>query len=205
MKKISVIMPVYLGDYPNAATLREYKFARAINSFLQQTYENKELIIISDGCDIAEEIYNVNYSKHDNIVFEKIEKQPTFSGAVRNKGLELATGNYICYLDSDDFIAEQHLEVIIERFSDNDWIYWDDFLIIQYKNLSTYIAQKRINVVQSCRIGTSSIAHKSELDAVWGDDYGHDWRFIKQLQKYKYSKIENTGYIVCHQPKLRDL
>ena len=50
--KISVIMPVYLGDYEGCASNREVKFVRAINSFLKNNFD-AELIIVSDDCLIA--------------------------------------------------------------------------------------------------------------------------------------------------------
>jgi glycosyltransferase involved in cell wall biosynthesis len=45
-KKVSVIMPVYLGEYDGCASDRETKFKRAINSVIQSSYKNLELVII---------------------------------------------------------------------------------------------------------------------------------------------------------------
>ena len=56
--KVSVIMPVYLGEYEGCASNRENKFIRAINSFLTSTLLDSELIIVSDNCLIAEQIVN---------------------------------------------------------------------------------------------------------------------------------------------------
>jgi glycosyltransferase involved in cell wall biosynthesis len=205
MKKISVIMASYLGEYPNCATNREYKFKRAVESFLKQSYPLKELIIVSDGCDITERLYKENFKGYKNIVFKKLEKQPLFSGNVRNKGLEIASGDIICYLDTDDFIGYKHLANIVRQFN-ADWVYYDDFILKDFKSIKIFRSKVRYNKIESCRIGTSSIAHKRGIDAIWGDGYGHDWRFIKQLNdKYSHKKILHTGYIVCHIPKLVDL
>ena len=51
--KFSVIMASYLGNYPGCANNREAKFIRSVKSFLNQSYDNKELIIVSDGCEIT--------------------------------------------------------------------------------------------------------------------------------------------------------
>ena len=56
--KVSVIMPVYLGEYEGCATNREDKFIRAVNSFLQNNLSDSELIIVSDDCLITKNIVN---------------------------------------------------------------------------------------------------------------------------------------------------
>ena len=54
-------MQSYLGDYPGSRTEPERKFVRAVNSFLNQTNKNSELIIVSDNCKITEKLYKENF------------------------------------------------------------------------------------------------------------------------------------------------
>ena len=67
--KISVVMQVYLDEYPGARSKPKEKFIRAVNSFLNQTYENKELIIVADGCPFTPEIFYTNFHQNPQIKF----------------------------------------------------------------------------------------------------------------------------------------
>lgn len=113
--KVSVIMPSYLGEYPGAAKNRDKKFVRAVNSFINQTYQDKELIIVADGCTLTYELYMQHFSSHDNIKITMIPKQPPYSGEMRNEGLRMATGDLITYLDSDDVAGPKHIETIVRQ------------------------------------------------------------------------------------------
>lgn len=205
--KISVVMASFLGDYPGCAKDRVKKFIRSVNSFLDQTYQNKELIIISDGCDITENVYKEYFSKNENIIFEKIEKDVLFGGQTRNRGIELSSGNWICYLDTDDFLSNNHLELISEQILDDfDWYFSDDYLVTEYKDNNQFECVLRENKLEANRIGTSSIIHKRSLNVLWGAGYAHDWRFICELFKRtkKVNKII-AKYNVCHIPNIMDL
>ena len=94
-------MPSYLGDYPNAASNREQKLPRAIESFLVQGIG--ELIIIADGCEKTAQIA----SKYP-VKLITIDKQPPFSGTPRNTGIQEAQYDYIAYLDNDDVFGPRH-------------------------------------------------------------------------------------------------
>ena len=72
-------MASYLGSYPSAATERDRKFIRAVNSFKKQTYQNKELIIVSDGCPLTIQLYNRFFSKDTTIKLLQIPKQQLYS------------------------------------------------------------------------------------------------------------------------------
>jgi len=198
--RFSVIMPVFLGEYSSRGTNPEYKFKRAVDTFLLQEFKDAELIIISDGCDIAERIYWENFALDDAVIFKKIPKQELFSGRVRQTGIEMARGDLICYLDSDDILGVKHLSIINEHFNTQryDWIYYNDYLITN----EAFNVLERIISLQPCHIGTSCIAHKKNIKAVWGDRYGHDWAFIQNnlLNKYPGTKIPTPQYYVCHCP-----
>jgi len=95
-------MPSFLGQYPDCASDRKKKFRRAVNSYLSQDYQDKELIIISDGCsETVNLVKNFYQQKHIHLI--EIKKQPLFSGNVRQAGINVAKGEIITYLDSDDF------------------------------------------------------------------------------------------------------
>lgn len=101
--KLSVIIPVYnTYDY----------LEKALTSIVNQTYQNLEIIIIDDGStDRSEDIYN-EFAAKDNRIF--IYKEPN-SGVsyARNTGLALATGDYITFFDSDDWINIEAYEEMI--------------------------------------------------------------------------------------------
>lgn len=101
MPKISVITPAY-----NASEF----LSETIESVLKQTFKDWEMIIIDDcSNDNTFEIAN-NYSKQDSRI--KVIKNETNSGvaATRNHGLDVATGEYIAFVDSDDLWLPEKLE-----------------------------------------------------------------------------------------------
>jgi len=204
--KVSVIMASYLGFYPNRSSNPEQKFIRAIKSFLTQTYENKELIIVSDGCDKTIELYNTIFKKFENIKLVSIPKQEIYSGECRNAGLKIATGDIIIYLDNDDVLGKTHIETIANQFTnDVDLVYYDDYLVLSpdFKKL-----QKRLVETRYGSIGTSSISHRNlnqekykHIKDWWVSGYGHDWVFLSKLivNGLQFKKLDKTPqYLVCH-------
>lgn len=209
MKLFSVIMPVTLANYEGGANHRADKFKRAVKSFLSNVFssDNVELIIISDGCDEAEAIYNQDFQRYKNIKFFKIEKQPLFSGNVRQFGIEQAEGEYILYLDSDDVLGEMHFDIISRQLKSANkplWCYFDDYIVYGIKDIV-----KKKTRLEHGSVGTSSICHKKKIGVSWEgcDGYGHDWKFIQKLieiNKYP-TKIVSPQYFIHHIPKVIDI
>ena len=201
MKKVSVIMASYLGPYPGRASNPEQKFVRAVKSFLTQTYKEKELVIVADGCDVTERIYEFNFKKYDNVKLVKIDKQPVYSGGCRNAGLDVATGEVVSYLDNDDVIGKKHLETIMESFNDDDntdLVYYDDYLVMSedFKKLHRRYVEPRYG-----SIGTSSITHVKVPWLRWTTGYGHDWIYVMTalLRGMSFKKLEKPSqYLVAH-------
>lgn len=207
--KVSVIMPSFLGDYPNAASNREDKFLRAVASFMNQTYKNCELIIVADGCEKTKHFYYTHIvpSKHPGIKYTWMDKQRQFSGAVRNCGIMIADGEIICYLDTDDILEPTHVEKIVEAWNrwgqtveDPTFIEFDDWVITSENLIEK---RRRGHEALQGRIGTSNIAHSNSIKTKWKDGYGHDWWFYQNLivecDRY-YVASEAMGYQVCHIP-----
>ena len=183
---ISVVMPCYLGHYNTAATDRQVKLRRAIDSFLKQKIG--ELIIIPDGCHETKAIA----SEYPVKCLEVLPKCNLFSGHPRNVGIAAASYDYIAYLDSDDIFGDGHLQSIVNNL-DADWLWWDDYIDDVRRTVELKLGG----------IGTSCIAHKKNLGIVWVDGYGHDWRVVEQLMKYPNKKIE-AKYRVMHIPGVLD-
>lgn len=202
---VSVIMPSYLSPYEGSAINRVEKLARAVDSFLKQTLVEKELIVVSDGCQITNALIYKEYGNKHSVRLVKIDKQPLFSGNVRQRGLEEAKGNIICYLDTDDYLTVSHLATIQHQMTEKnyDWVYYSDWIKIGQEKVVV-----RNVIPQFGVIGTSSIAHLRSMPVSWVgcDGYGHDWKFIERLKKAsnRYDKIYGCGYVVCHIPNRTD-
>ena len=197
MKLVSVIMPVTLRNYPGCSKDRKKKFYRAINSFLNQDYEKKELIIVSDGCNESEKIIHSDFSDYKNIKIYRIPRQVNFSGKVRQTGLYKATGEIICYLDSDDELMTDHLSFIVKPENWGgyyQWCFFNDYVKISVDKL-----QKRTVLPCFGHIGTSGFAHLRAINFHWESGYNHDWFSIEKCLLNKPGHhIGQGGYIVCH-------
>lgn len=144
MPKVSVIMPVY--------NTKEEFLRRSIESILQQTLSDIELIIINDGStNNTKDIINSYQDKR--IKYFSHEKN-IGAGVSRNKGLSLALGEYILFVDSDDWIdldtcsktflkaKEMNLDVLFFGFN-----FFDNKSkkLTTHKNLWEFIPDKIIN------------------------------------------------------------
>ena len=113
-------MMSYLDDYDFSRSNSIPKFKRAVQSFLDQDFENKELVIIADGCEITKSIYEKYFSNNDSIRFFWTNKSLSrWPGELRQAGADLANGDWICYLDADDCIRSNHLSKIADSAKDS--------------------------------------------------------------------------------------
>ncbi|MEZ7649604.1 glycosyltransferase family 2 protein [Streptococcus sp. 27098_8_86] len=101
-EKISVIVPVY-----NVEAYLE----RCVESILHQTYTNFELILINDGStDSSGKICDDLANQYENIKVYHIENAGVSNA--RNLGIQLATGAWITFIDSDDFVTNDYLATL---------------------------------------------------------------------------------------------
>ena len=130
--KVSVIIPIY-----NTAQYLE----KCISSILKQTYTNFELIIINDGSpDHSEEIVNEFLKKKDSRIIYKKFKNGGLSFA-RNQGLDLASGDHVVFVDTDDWVDSNFIQDFVDNMSLNP-----KRLIVQ--DLKEVFPQKTVRDVQ---------------------------------------------------------
>lgn len=199
----SIILPSFLGQYKNAASNREQKLIRAIDSVVNQSYPDWELIVVADGCEKTFDLVSERYADEDRISCFLIQKQTIFSGKVRGFGIIKAQGDYVVYLDSDDYFGADHLSKIKEGIENYDWVYFNDHL----KTPAGQHHERECLIKQKYQNGTSNICHKRELKITWGNGYGQDdWSAVSSLLKYpNYAKIATPEYFCCHIPKRLDV
>ncbi|MFW3480846.1 glycosyltransferase family 2 protein [Aerococcus urinaeequi] len=100
MVEISVIMPIY-----NV----EFFIKRSINSIIDQTFQNWELILVDDGStDGSRLICNFYVSQDERI--KLITQKNSGSGVARQNGIQHSSGKYICFVDPDDFVDSNMLD-----------------------------------------------------------------------------------------------
>lgn len=101
-EKISIIVPVYNS---------EQTIVDCINSIIYQDFTNIEVLIIDDGStDKTQDIISDNFEHYKQINYFRIENSGV--SYARNYGLSKATGEYICFIDSDDIMNPRFLQML---------------------------------------------------------------------------------------------
>lgn len=117
--KVSIIIPVY--------NVEKY-LPRCVKSVLDQTYKNIEVILVDDGAKDNSGVMCEEYAKDiKNITV--IHKENGGLSSARNAGIEIATGDAIFFLDSDDYLSTKCIEKMVCLMEEND----ADISIIQMK------------------------------------------------------------------------
>lgn len=163
MDLISIVVPVY-----NA----EKYIGVCVNSVLEQTYSNFELLLINDGSkDCTLEV--LKSYKDSRIKVYSFENQG--AGKTRNKGIQLSRGKYITFIDSDDYIDKDYLERLHQEIQDND------VLISGYKKVSLedhslmYVSKPKVSVWDEFR-----------YVATWGKLYSLDFLKNNHIEYEKF-------------------
>ena len=97
MIKVSIIVPVY--------NVEKY-IDRCMKSLMNQTLHEIEIILVDDGSPDSCPQMCDEYAKQDTRV-KVIHKENAGLGYARNSGLEIATGEYVAFVDSDDYVDTQ--------------------------------------------------------------------------------------------------
>ena len=120
MDKVSIIVPVY--------NVEKY-LGHAIESALEQTYKNLQIILVDDGSTDNSGNICDEYKQKDRRI-EVIHKENGGLSDARNKGLDIANGKYIMFLDSDDFFEPNAVKTMYKEIKEKN----ADFVIGNYIN-----------------------------------------------------------------------
>lgn len=143
-KLISVIIPAY--------NVEKY-LAKCLNTVLEQTYKNLEIIIVDDGsADNTGKICD-EYAEKDSRI-KVIHKENGGVSAARNDAIDIATGEYITFVDSDDLISNDYCEKMLTEILNNDaevsicmvkrFVEGEEFQIEPNENVNVYTAEETI-------------------------------------------------------------
>lgn len=183
MPLVSIIIPVYNSD----------KYLRkCLDSIILQTYKNIEIIIINDGSsDNSKTILEEYQKNYTNI---KVINNPTNLGTsiARNIGLDLANGDYIYFSDSDDFLAIDAIEKLVNlaKLYNVSLVTAQDISFFKEKDIN--LPQKKItnNLID---LNDNKDEIKSFKGAVWNTLYTHE--LVKGLTFPDGLNYEDNAFI----------
>lgn len=160
--KISVIIPVY--------NVEKY-LKQCLDSVISQSYSNLEIILINDGSNDSSLSICREYEIIDERVVVINKKNGGLSDA-RNVGLDIATGNYIFFLDSDDFLDKKLLELLINQFS----LFDIDIAMCSFTSFTDGTSDAKLPINKKCK--------------------SHIYRNKDESLKALYSKKNNINNVV---------
>lgn len=171
--KVSVIIPVYNS---------EKYLKQCLDSVVNQTLKNIEIIVVNDGStDNSLQIIQEYVNKYSNV--KLINKQNEGCYKARNIGLEVADGEYIAFLDSDDYIESNMYEKLyLKAKQTNADIVSADYYILNDKKLKTVKLSSMIKLLEKTN-NTLIGAEKLILDAIhWSRIFKKQMLFEKNIK-----------------------
>ncbi len=204
-KKVSVIIPVY-----NV----ELYLKKCLDSIINQTLKDIEIIVVNDGSpDNSQKIID-EYKKKDKRIVSLI-KENGGQGSARNLGLKKASGEYIAYIDSDDWLDSNMLERLYEKAVMKD----SDIVICGYKNIyptrteDFLLDEKLMNdTIQGknsrlfnpigtwCKLYKRKFLLESDIlfttDKVWYEDLSYTVKLLVLTDKIEYANLPMYNYLI---------
>lgn len=166
--KISIIIPVFN---------QEKYLARCLDSILAQTFEDFEVVCVDDhSSDLSMEILSEYVKKDSRVV--KLENPGKGVCSARNFGIDNARGEYIGFVDSDDFIQPQMYEYLLKALTENNC----DMVVCDYKEMESYNPE---SFEYSCR--------DVDINDYVGDAYS--WGTKEMIMSGVWSKLVKADYL----------
>lgn len=172
---VSVIVPIY--------NVEKY-LDRCMHSLVNQTLKDIEIILIDDGSiDNCPQMCD-KYASQDSRI-KVIHKKNAGLGYARNSGLEVATGEYVAFLDSDDFIDERMYEILYDKAKNNNL---DAVFCGCYFYTSPSLTIKRSEVLQDTIYMSKNSINKILFDFIAPlPEYPNDVKYMMSVWHALYS------------------
>lgn len=212
MKKVSIIMATYNAENTVEASVK---------SVIEQTYKDIEVIIVNDGSkDKTLDILKDLSDRYDNVIV--LDQENSGPGRARNAAIDIAEGEYMMFIDSDDFYSNDMVERMVNEIESNnydlcvcgiknqyvkngqitghkDWV--KDSIIYNnrkelFSDLDNFISSGLLNSMCN-KIYKSNIIKKRDIRVLEGSDMGEDLCFnILYIDECKtISIMKETLYI----------
>lgn len=174
--KISIIVPVY--------NVEEF-LPTCLDSILSQTFKDFEVICVNDGSPDNSAAILENYAAQDSRI-KIITQDNAGLSAARNSGWEQAQGEYLYFLDSDDYIHPQMLEIMYKEITSDEY----DFVCCQFRKVYGSLAKFPKYINYSCQEVVSPLSEFCAANGkistnVWSKLYSRkalgDLRYISGL------------------------
>lgn len=161
---ISVIIPIYNS---------ERFLCKCLDSVINQTYKNLEIILIDDGSTDSSSSICMNYAKtHSNITY--IRSSNGGPSKSRNIGLEVSSGEYVTFVDSDDYLELDIYQKVIDSFK-------DDIDIVCFG-------------VRTLTVNNKILSEDSEIDTIYeSEDIVKE--IVAKLKTAVWNKVFRKGFI----------
>lgn len=194
MKKVSVIIPLY-----NVEDLMD----RCIESVRQQTYKNIEIILVNDGSPDSCGVKAEEYAKLDSRI-KVIHKENGGLSSARNAGLKKVTGDYILFVDSDDWINLTMIEEMTNQVENN----FIDLVVCNYNKVYDAYTEYQFlsfknEVIDVKKIGIKEYLFKYLFNYKHGDEV---WNKLYKTEIIQQNQLQfEANHEVFSEDKLFNL
>lgn len=184
---VSVVIPIY--------KVEQYLYA-CVDSVINQTYKNLEIILVDDGSpDTCPKICD-NYAQKDSRI-KVLHKSNGGLSDARNAGIEMAKGEYLCFVDSDDIIHNQMIEVLMKPLINNKDLKMSACQNISFNDGEKYDTKQEIKPTDI--IDYKVFFTKKLWTTAWCKIYKRE---LFKCIKYPFGRIhedEFTTYKICYE------
>lgn len=187
MSRISVVVPIY--------NVEQY-IDKCISSILNQSFTDLEIILVDDGSkDKSGEICD-RYKSKDNRI-KVIHKENGGLSSARNAGIEIATSEYIAFVDGDDFIHKDMYSILFEEILKNK----SDIVICNFER----IYDKQVEQMKAFEdVKSKKFNNIQALEMLYGDEgaqFTVAWNKLYKRElfdniRYDYGKIHEDEFII---------